>query len=90
MRADPILPSSPGLEDPLEELDELEGESEDEEELEEPFLPLLYPAFSSLPTALAPLTATPAAYPAPRTIFLPIFLTAVFTFSNLSFLILVS
>ena len=92
------------LEDPEElELDEepedleesepdedLEESDEDLEEPEAPCLPLLYPAPNSLPTALVPLTASPPRYPAPRTSFLPVFLTAVFTFSNLSLLTFVS
>jgi hypothetical protein len=71
LSADPILPRSPGLLDPVSvELDEEElvcgagaGVGDGEEELlpeEEPPLPLSYPLENSLPTAFAPLTAAPA------------------------------
>ncbi len=79
-------PDEDPLEDPLEDPEEPEPDEdplEDPlEDPEEPCLPLLYPAPNSLPTALAPLTASPPRYPAPRTSFLPVFLTAVFTFSS--------
>jgi hypothetical protein len=67
LSADPILPSNPGLLDPVSvELDDEElvcGDGDGVEELlpaEEPPLPLSYPLENSLPTAFAPLTAAPA------------------------------
>ena len=73
LSADPILPRSPGLLDPVSvELDEEElvcgagagvGVGDGEEELlpeEEPPLPLSYPLENSLPAAFTPLTAAPA------------------------------